>query len=91
MWCSATHEPARRGPRSRWHRGRVEEHACATIVAGVDSDRLYPIRLQQEIADGLPHCDRLRVLESRDGHDGFLTEADAVAKLLVELMELADA
>jgi homoserine O-acetyltransferase len=60
-----------------------------TIVAGVDSDRLYPIRLQQEIADGLPRCDGLRVLESRDGHDGFLTEADAVAKLLVELMELA--
>ena len=62
-----------------------------TIVAGVDSDRLYPIRLQQEIADGLPNCDGLRVLESRDGHDGFLTEADAVAKLLVELMGLARA
>ncbi|WP_068154293.1 homoserine O-acetyltransferase MetX [Rhodococcus phenolicus] len=60
------------------------------IVAGVSSDRLYPLRLQQEIADGLPNCDGLRVLESRDGHDGFLTEADAVAKLLVELMDLAD-
>lgn len=60
-----------------------------TIVAGVSSDRLYPLRLQQEIADGLPGCDGLRVLESRDGHDGFLTEADAVAKLLVELMDLA--
>ncbi|NGP08390.1 homoserine O-acetyltransferase [Rhodococcus sp. 14C212] len=60
-----------------------------TIVAGVDSDRLYPLRLQQEIADGLPGCDGLRVLESRDGHDGFLTEADAVAKLLTELVTLA--
>ncbi|MEE2034167.1 homoserine O-acetyltransferase MetX [Rhodococcus chondri] len=60
-----------------------------TIVAGVDSDRLYPLRLQQEIADGLPGCDVLRVLQSRDGHDGFLTEADAVAELLLELMELA--
>ncbi|MFZ2527554.1 MAG: homoserine O-acetyltransferase [Rhodococcus sp. (in: high G+C Gram-positive bacteria)] len=60
-----------------------------TIVAGVNSDRLYPLRLQQEIADGLPGCDGLRILESRDGHDGFLTEADAVAKLLVELMDLA--
>ncbi|WP_407107344.1 homoserine O-acetyltransferase [Rhodococcus aetherivorans] len=60
-----------------------------TIVAGVDSDRLYPLRLQQEIADGLPGCDGLRVLESRDGHDGFLTEADAVAKLLSELVTLA--
>ncbi|UIR39092.1 homoserine O-acetyltransferase [Rhodococcus sp. DMF-1] len=60
-----------------------------TIVAGVDSDRLYPLRLQQEIADGLPGCDGLRVLESRDGHDGFLTEAGAVAKLLTELVTLA--
>ena len=60
-----------------------------TIDAGVDSDRLYPLRLQQEIADGLPGCDGLRVLESRDGHDGFLTEADAVAKLLSELVTLA--
>ncbi|NLV79944.1 MAG: homoserine O-acetyltransferase [Rhodococcus sp.] len=62
-----------------------------TIVGGVDSDRLYPIRLQQEIADGLPGCDGLRILESRDGHDGFLTEADTVAKLLTELMALAEA
>ncbi|MFL1594351.1 homoserine O-acetyltransferase [Rhodococcus ruber] len=60
-----------------------------TIVAGVDSDRLYPLRLQQEIADGLPGCVGLRVLESRDGHDGFLTEAGAVAKLLTELVTLA--
>jgi homoserine O-acetyltransferase/O-succinyltransferase len=60
-----------------------------TIVAGVDSDRLYPLRLQQEIADGLPGADRLRVLVSRNGHDGFLTEAEAVAKLLDELMVLA--
>ncbi|MCF8781956.1 homoserine O-acetyltransferase [Rhodococcus ruber] len=60
-----------------------------TIVAGVDSDRLYPLRLQQEIADGLPGCDGLRVLESRDGHDGFLTEAGAVTKLLTELVTLA--
>ncbi len=60
-----------------------------TSVAGVDSDRLYPLRLQQEIADGLPGADRLRVLVSRNGHDGFLTEAEAVAKLLDELMVLA--
>ena len=60
-----------------------------TIVAGVDSDRLYPLRLQQEIADALPGSDRLRVLVSRNGHDGFLTEAEAVAKLLDEMMVLS--
>lgn len=61
------------------------------IVGGVDSDRLYPLRLQQELADGLAGSDQLRVLVSKDGHDGFLTEADAVAELLKETMELARA
>ncbi|MFC0446706.1 homoserine O-acetyltransferase MetX [Rhodococcus jostii] len=61
------------------------------IVGGVDSDRLYPIRLQEDLADDIPTCDGLRVLNSRDGHDGFLTEAAAVAKLLSETMQLARA
>ena len=60
-----------------------------TIVGGVDSDRLYPLRLQKEIARELPQCRGLEVIQSRDGHDGFLTEADSVAKLLAETMELA--
>ncbi|WP_086012716.1 homoserine O-acetyltransferase MetX [Tsukamurella paurometabola] len=59
------------------------------VVAGIDSDRLYPLRLQQEIADLMPGCDGLRVVHSRDGHDGFLTEMDAVAELLTATMELA--
>ncbi|MFC9765673.1 homoserine O-acetyltransferase [Rhodococcus jostii] len=61
------------------------------IVGGVDSDRLYPIRLQEDLANDIPTCDGLRVLNSRDGHDGFLTEAAAVAKLLSETMQLARA
>jgi homoserine O-acetyltransferase len=60
-----------------------------TIVAGVDSDRLYPLRTQQELADGLPGCSGLEVVESKDGHDGFLTETKAVAKLIAETLELA--
>lgn len=60
-----------------------------TVVGGIDSDRLYPLRLQQEIADLLPGCEGLRVVHSRDGHDGFLTELDAVADLLRRTLELA--
>src|SRR3546814_20033253 len=48
------------------------------VVGGVDSDRLYPLRLQEEIADGISTCSGLEILKSKDGHDGFLTEADAV-------------
>lgn len=59
------------------------------LVGGVDSDRLYPIRLQEEIASGIPTCSGLEVLTSRNGHDGFLTEAGAVSALLRRTMELA--
>ncbi|MFF0491210.1 homoserine O-acetyltransferase MetX [Nocardia sp. NPDC003482] len=76
-------------------RGGIEAALAATpvpcIVGGVDSDRLYPLRTQQELADLLPGCKELEVVRSRDGHDGFLTETEAVGKLLAETMELARA
>ncbi|KAF0848403.1 homoserine O-acetyltransferase MetX [Nocardia caishijiensis] len=59
------------------------------VVGGVDSDRLYPLHTQAELADGLPGCAGLEIVHSRDGHDGFLTEAAAVSKLLTETMRLA--
>ncbi|WP_082393431.1 homoserine O-acetyltransferase MetX [Nocardia arizonensis] len=59
------------------------------VVGGVDSDRLYPLHTQRELAEALPGCDGLEVVHSRDGHDGFLTETAAVSKLLLETMRLA--
>ena len=47
-------------------------------VAGVDSDRLYPLRLQRELVDLLPGRPDLRVISSVSGHDGFLIEADQI-------------
>lgn len=55
-----------------------------SVVAGVDSDRLYPIGLQQQVADGLGVP--LQVISSPYGHDGFLIETAAVGKLLRELL-----
>ena len=61
-----------------------------TIVAGIDSDRLYPLRLQAEIAEGLGNCvGGLQVVRSDKGHDGFLTEFDAIADLLKRTVDLA--
>ena len=60
-----------------------------TVVAGVDSDRLYPLRLQAEIAAGLPGCAGLRTIDSVYGHDGFLVETGAVGALLRETLELS--
>ncbi|MDQ2728639.1 MAG: homoserine O-acetyltransferase [Actinomycetota bacterium] len=47
-------------------------------VAGVDSDRLYPIRLQRELVGLLPGHPDLVTITSAVGHDGFLVEADQV-------------
>ncbi|WP_188285588.1 homoserine O-acetyltransferase MetX [Streptomyces sp. CBMA29] len=58
---------------------------ATTLVAGVDSDRLYPLPQQAELAAGIPHCDRPRIVESPYGHDGFLIETDQVASLVGEL------
>ncbi|WP_068568343.1 homoserine O-acetyltransferase MetX [Tsukamurella pulmonis] len=74
-------------------RGGVEAalRACPVpvVVGGIDSDRLYPLRLQQELAALLPGSGEPVVVHSRDGHDGFLTEMDAVAGLLRRTLDLA--
>jgi homoserine O-acetyltransferase len=61
--------------------------ALATIeaevtVAGISSDRLYPLRLQYEIAELLPKPTGVDVVDSNVGHDGFLVEQDAIGKIV---------
>jgi homoserine O-acetyltransferase len=52
-------------------------HAPLTVV-GIDSDRLFPLRLQQRMVDLTPGADRLHVILSEYGHDGFLVEDEQV-------------
>ncbi|WP_102142212.1 homoserine O-acetyltransferase MetX [Mycobacterium hubeiense] len=61
-----------------------------TIVGGITSDRLYPLRLQEELAELLPGCSELNVVDSIYGHDGFLVETEAVGKLIRRTLELAE-
>ena len=56
------------------------------VVGGITSDRLYPLRLQSELADLLPGCSGLNVIESIYGHDGFLIETEAVGQLIRETL-----
>jgi homoserine O-acetyltransferase len=56
------------------------------VVGGIDSDRLYPLRLQQDLADAVATCDGLRVVHSDFGHDGFLIEAGQVGALVRETL-----
>jgi homoserine O-acetyltransferase/O-succinyltransferase len=59
------------------------------VVGGITSDRLYPLRLQEELAELLPGCQELNVVDSIYGHDGFLVETDAVGELIRRTLELA--
>ncbi|MFH9834446.1 homoserine O-acetyltransferase [Streptomyces sp. NPDC017201] len=56
------------------------------LIAGIDSDRLYPPAQQAETAALLPGSDGLRIIESPYGHDGFLIETDQVGSLVRELL-----
>lgn len=71
-------------------RGSVEAAlarvTARTVVASIDSDRLYPVRLGEQLAAGIPTCRRLEVMTSTHGHDGFLTETSAVAELVDDLL-----
>jgi homoserine O-acetyltransferase len=57
-----------------------------TLVAGVTSDRLYPVEQQVELVAGIPDAGELRLIDSPYGHDGFLIEAPTVSELLSELL-----
>ena len=60
------------------------------VVGGITSDRLYPLRLQEELAELLPCCTELDVVESLYGHDGFLVEFEVVGELIRKTLALAE-
>ena len=72
------------------NRDRVREQSVAAAlrrfeghlhVAAVSSDRLYPVRLSEEIAQSRPGT-VLSIIESRHGHDGFLIETGQVGRVI---------
>ncbi|MFI5618738.1 homoserine O-acetyltransferase [Streptomyces sp. NPDC051567] len=67
-------------------RAALRRITARTLVAGVDSDRLYPLAQQAELAAGIPGADRTRVIGSPYGHDGFLIETGQIAPLVRELL-----
>lgn len=56
--------------------------ASPVALAGISSDHLYPLRLQHELAALVPTSGEVAVIQSMSGHDGFLTETDAVSKVI---------
>lgn len=57
-----------------------------TLVAGVDSDRLYPAQQARRLAAGIPGAGEAAVLEAPYGHDSFLIETGQIAGLLKVLL-----
>lgn len=56
------------------------------FIIGIESDVLYPVEEQRELAEHLPNA-TLAVIDSPHGHDGFLIEQDDLAELLVPWLQ----
>jgi homoserine O-acetyltransferase len=53
-----------------------------STVAAIDSDRLYPPRLQHELGELLPDRPTVEPIHSLHGHDGFLVESEQVGGVI---------
>lgn len=72
------------------HRGEsvkdvLEKIEIPSCVLGIDSDILYPLSEQEEIAANIPGS-QLKIIHSEDGHDGFLLEQGQVAGHIMEFL-----
>ncbi len=57
------------------------------LVLSISSDRLFPPGQVELLAHHLPGKVDYRVIDSEVGHDGFLTEAEAVSEAVCEFLE----
>jgi homoserine O-acetyltransferase len=55
-------------------------------VVGLDSDRLFPLRLQEELVAATPSARPLHIVRSPYGHDGFLVEKEQVGDIVREAL-----
>ncbi|MGD0394439.1 MAG: homoserine O-acetyltransferase [Acidimicrobiales bacterium] len=74
--------------RGRGGVGRALAGVTAEVtVAGIDSDRLYPMRLQEQLVQLLPGDRPVTVIRSLSGHDGFLLELEQVGAVLASALD----
>ena len=59
------------------------------IAVGIDTDRLFPVRLQAEIAELAPAAAPMVTISSPFGHDGFLVEVESVGEVIREALKLS--
>ena len=56
-------------------------------VIAMDTDRLFPQRLQEEIVESTPTAHPLHVINSPFGHDGFLIEVESVGSIIKNILK----
>lgn len=70
-------------------RGRDEYYAVLAgielpaLIVGMDSDLLYPLAEQRELAEHMPQAE-LAVLEAQHGHDSFLIELELLNEIVLD-------
>ena len=63
----------------------LDSISAEVLVVGIDSDMLYPIHEQEALAKAIPGA-RLRVIQSNEGHDGFLLEQKQLSAIIDEFL-----
>ena len=80
-----THDVGRgRNPRG-CHQEALRALNTPVLVVGITSDVLYPVAEQEELAALIPNA-KLAVIDSPEGHDGFLLEQEAISSHLNEFL-----
>lgn len=51
------------------------------LIIGMKTDVLYPLHEQEELADLIPSSS-FKIIDSLDGHDGFLLEQDQLSSFI---------
>jgi homoserine O-acetyltransferase len=67
----------------------LESITVPIVVVSIDTDRLFPQRLQAEIAEFAPLAQPLTTISSPFGHDGFLVEVESVGNVIRAALNLA--
>jgi homoserine O-acetyltransferase len=56
-------------------------------IAGMSSDWLYPVRLQQELGELIPTASAVEIVQTISGHDGFLVESEPLGRFIRRALE----
>jgi homoserine O-acetyltransferase len=66
----------------------LESIKIPVVVVSIDTDRLFPPRLQAEIGELAPMAEPVITISSEFGHDGFLLESELVGAAITKALSI---